>query len=109
MKGPEARGGEEAAPNGSALGRLLKNWRARRGLSQLGLAVAARTTRRHLSFIESGRAMPSRDMVLRLGATLALPLRQQYFAPAIHDNCNARDATGRDARGNSHRVLLSDG
>jgi hypothetical protein len=46
-------------------------------LSQLGLAVAARTTQRHLSFIESGRAVPSRDMVLRLGATLSLPLRQQ--------------------------------
>src|SRR5204863_371466 len=63
--------------NGSALGRLLKDWRGRRGLSQLALAVAARTTQRHLSFIESGRAAPSRDMVLRLGATLSLPLRQQ--------------------------------
>jgi transcriptional regulator with XRE-family HTH domain len=77
MKGPEARGRQEAASNGSAFGRLLKEWRGRRGLSQLGLAVAARTTQRHLSFIESGRAVPSRDMVLRLGATLSLPLRQQ--------------------------------
>jgi transcriptional regulator with XRE-family HTH domain len=77
MKGPEARGRQEAASNGSAFGRLLKGWRGRRGLSQLGLAVAARTTQRHLSFIESGRAVPSRDMVLRLGATLSLPLRQQ--------------------------------
>jgi transcriptional regulator with XRE-family HTH domain len=78
MKGPEARGRQEATSNGSnALGRLLKEWRGRRGLSQLGLAVAARTTQRHLSFIESGRAVPSRDMVLRLGATLSLPLRQQ--------------------------------
>jgi transcriptional regulator with XRE-family HTH domain len=77
MKGPEARGRQEATSNGSAFGRLLKEWRGRRGLSQLGLAVAARTTQRHLSFIESGRATPSRDMVLRLGATLSLPLRQQ--------------------------------
>jgi transcriptional regulator with XRE-family HTH domain len=46
-------------------------------LSQLDLAGAARTTQRHLSFIESGRARPSREMVLRLGATLSLPLRQQ--------------------------------
>jgi len=75
--------------NGSPLGRLLKDWRGRRGLSQLDLAVAARTTQRHLSFIESSRAMPSRDMVLRLGAALSLPLRQQNalllaagFAPA---------------------------
>jgi transcriptional regulator with XRE-family HTH domain len=63
--------------NGGAFGRLLKEWRGRRGLSQLALAVATRTTQRHLSFIESGRAVPSRDMVLRLGASLSLPLRQQ--------------------------------
>jgi transcriptional regulator with XRE-family HTH domain len=77
MKPPEAHGRQEATSNGSPFGRLLKDWRGRRGLSQLGLAVAARTTQRHLSFIESGRAVPSRDMVLRLGATLSLPLRQQ--------------------------------
>jgi transcriptional regulator with XRE-family HTH domain len=77
MKPPEPRGRQEPTSNGSAFGRLLKDWRGRRGLSQLGLAVAARTTQRHLSFIESGRAVPSRDMVLRLGATLSLPLRQQ--------------------------------
>jgi transcriptional regulator with XRE-family HTH domain len=66
-----------AVSNDSALGRMLKDWRGRRGLSQLALAVSARTTQRHLSFIESGRATPSREMVLRLGATLSLPLRQQ--------------------------------
>ena len=77
MKPLEPRGRQEATSNGSPFGRLLKDWRGRRGLSQLGLAVAARTTQRHLSFIESGRAVPSRDMVLRLGATLSLPLRQQ--------------------------------
>jgi transcriptional regulator with XRE-family HTH domain len=71
---PTRRG---ATVNSSAFGRLLKDWRGRRGLSQLDLAIAARTTQRHLSFIESGRAGPSRDMVLRLGATLSLPLRQQ--------------------------------
>jgi transcriptional regulator with XRE-family HTH domain len=77
MKASEARSRQRAISSGSALGRLLKEWRGRRGLSQLALAVAARTTQRHLSFIESGRAVPSRDMVLRLGATLSLPLRQQ--------------------------------
>jgi transcriptional regulator with XRE-family HTH domain len=60
-----------------ALGRLLKEWRGRRGYSQLDLALAARTTQRHLSFIESGRAAPSREMVLRLATTMDLPLRQQ--------------------------------
>ena len=58
-------------------GRLLKEWRNRRGLSQLDLAIAVRTTQRHLSFIESGRAAPSRDMVLRLAAAMDIPLRQQ--------------------------------
>jgi transcriptional regulator with XRE-family HTH domain len=61
----------------SAFGRLLKEWRGRRGFSQLDLAVAARTTQRHLSFVESGRATPSREMILRLAATMDLPLRQQ--------------------------------
>jgi transcriptional regulator with XRE-family HTH domain len=63
--------------NGSVLGGLLKEWRARRGYSQLDLAVGARTTQRHVSFIESGRAAPSREMVLRIAATMNLPLRQQ--------------------------------
>lgn len=77
MKTAEARHCRKAAPRINAFGRLLKDWRGRRGLSQLGLAVAARTTQRHLSFIESGRTVPSRDMVLRLGAPLSLSLRQQ--------------------------------
>ena len=63
--------------NGSVLGRLLKEWRGRRGYSQLDLALAASTTQRHLSFIESGRAAPSREMVLRIAATMNMPLRQQ--------------------------------
>jgi transcriptional regulator with XRE-family HTH domain len=67
-----AIGGDE-----TSFGRLLKGWRDRRGLSQLELALAVRTTQRHLSFIESGRATPSRDMVLRLSETMDIPLRQQ--------------------------------
>ena len=63
--------------NGTAFGRLLKEWRARRGFSQLDLALAARTTQRHLSFIESGRATPSRDMIMRISGTMDIPLRQQ--------------------------------
>ncbi|MDD2926697.1 helix-turn-helix domain-containing protein [Rhodoferax sp.] len=56
---------------------LLKYWRGRRGLSQLDLAMAADVSARHLSFLESGRASPSEEMVLRLMSTLALPLRDQ--------------------------------
>src|ERR1700757_3467590 len=77
MNAAQSRSRRARASNSSALGRLLKDWRGRRGLSQLDHAVAARTTQRHLSFIESGRTAPSRDMVLRLGGTLSLPLRQQ--------------------------------
>lgn len=55
----------------------LREWRRRRGLSQLALAEAAATSQRHVSFLESGRAQPSREMALRLAAALELPLRQQ--------------------------------
>jgi transcriptional regulator with XRE-family HTH domain len=58
-------------------GPRLKWWRAQRGLSQLALAGAAETSQRHLSFLESGRAEPSREMVLRLCAVLDIPLRQR--------------------------------
>jgi DNA-binding XRE family transcriptional regulator len=56
---------------------LLRHFRTRRGLSQLDLALAAGISARHLSFLETGRAQPSREMVLRLGGTLALSLRDQ--------------------------------
>jgi transcriptional regulator with XRE-family HTH domain len=56
---------------------LLKHWRNRRGLSQLDLALASDVSPRHVSFLETGRAQPSREMVLRLGATLSVPLRDQ--------------------------------
>ncbi len=56
---------------------LLKYWRGQRGMSQLDLALAADVSARHVSFLESGRASPSEGMVLRLMATLAVPLRDQ--------------------------------
>jgi transcriptional regulator with XRE-family HTH domain len=55
----------------------LRAWRQRRGVSQFALAGRAQVSQRHLSFLESGRTAPSRDMVLRLAAALDLPLRQQ--------------------------------
>jgi transcriptional regulator with XRE-family HTH domain len=61
----------------TGFGSGLRWWRERRGFSQLDLAVAAETTQRHLSFLESGRAGPSREMILRLAGVLDLPLRQQ--------------------------------
>lgn len=67
----------QATPRGTAgtFGRLLKQWRERRRLSQLALAVDAEISSRHLSFIETGRARPSRDMVLLLGRVLEVPPR----------------------------------
>jgi transcriptional regulator with XRE-family HTH domain len=59
---------------------LLKYWRGRRGLSQLDLALAADVSARHVSFLESGRSNPSEDMMLRLMATLDVPLRDQNQA-----------------------------
>lgn len=59
---------------------VLRYWRARRGLSQLDLALQADVSARHISFLESARAKPSRDMVLRLLAVLDVPLRDQNRA-----------------------------
>ena len=58
-------------------GDLLRWWRAVRSMSQLDLAVTAATTPRHLSFLETGRSQPSRDMVLRLATALDVPLRDR--------------------------------
>ncbi len=57
------------------MGQLIKQWRERRRLSQLNLAVDAEISTRHLSFIETGRAQPSRDMVLLLARALEVPPR----------------------------------
>ena len=57
--------------------RVLRERRASRRLSQLELALRAGTTQRHLSFIESGRSAPGREMVIRLGESLELPLRER--------------------------------
>lgn len=59
------------------IGTLLRDWRRRRRLSQLDLALETDVSTRHLSFVETGRAMPSRDMVLRLAEQLEVPLRDR--------------------------------
>ena len=60
-----------------SFGLLLKQWRSQRGVSQLDLAVISQVSQRHISFLESGRAKPSREMVLQLATVLEIPLRQQ--------------------------------
>ena len=71
------------------IGDLLREWRERRRLSQLALALDAEVSTRHLSFLETGRARPSREMLLRLTERLEVPLRERNtmllaagFAPA---------------------------
>ncbi|HEV8584539.1 MAG TPA: helix-turn-helix transcriptional regulator [Methylomirabilota bacterium] len=59
------------------VGRLLREWRARRGMSQLDLAVEAGVSSRHLSFVETGRSSPSREMVMLLARALDVPLRDR--------------------------------
>lgn len=59
------------------VGTLLREWRQRRRLSQLDLANDAEVSTRHLSFVETGRSLPSREMVLRLADRLAVPLRER--------------------------------
>src|SRR4051812_42467821 len=72
------------------VGDHLREWRQRRHLSQLDLAGDAEISARHLSFVETGRASPSRDMVLKLAERLEVPLRERNvllvaagFAPAV--------------------------
>jgi transcriptional regulator with XRE-family HTH domain len=74
------------------VGELVRDWRRRRGVSQLGLALKADISARHLSFVESGRSQPSREMVLRLAEHLEVPLRQRNdlllaagYAPAFRE------------------------
>lgn len=60
-----------------SIGQHLRDWRTRRRLSQLHFALDAGISQRHLSFIESGRSQPSRDMILRLADRLGVPLRER--------------------------------
>src|SRR6202142_3094835 len=78
------------SPEPVHIGEHLRQWRLRRHLSQLDLAEEAEISTRHLSFVETGRAAPSRDMVLKLAERLNVPLRERNvllvaagFAPAF--------------------------
>jgi transcriptional regulator with XRE-family HTH domain len=80
-------------PSVPTVGELLRTWRQRRRLSQLALASETDISQRHLSFVESGRSVPSRDMVLRLAEQLTIPLRERNalliaagFAPVYREH-----------------------
>ncbi|MDT5002624.1 MAG: hypothetical protein QOK12_4729 [Mycobacterium sp.] len=61
----------------SSVGDLLREWRERRRLSQLDLSIQADVSTRHLSFVETGRARPTTEMILRLAEQLEVPLRER--------------------------------
>jgi transcriptional regulator with XRE-family HTH domain len=65
------------APRPPGIGELLRSWRRRRNLTQLELSLESEVSARHLSFIETGRATPSRDMIVRLADRLEVPLRER--------------------------------
>jgi transcriptional regulator with XRE-family HTH domain len=88
--------------NASPVGELLRSWRTSRGKSQLDLSVDAEVSTRHISFIENGKAAPSREMLLVLASALDVPLRERNtlllsagFAPVYRE-------TGLDAPEMAH-------
>jgi transcriptional regulator with XRE-family HTH domain len=71
------RNGMAVEPGG--VGSLLRRWRESRHLSQLELGLEAQVSARHISFLETGRAEPSREMLLTLSNVLDVPLRERNF------------------------------
>lgn len=78
---------------GPTVGQLLRTWRQRRRLTQLELAGTSQVSARHLSFVETGRARPTREMILHLSEHLEVPLRRRNemllaggFAPAYPEH-----------------------
>lgn len=95
------------------VGTLLRDWRQRRRLSQLSLALEAGISQRHLSCVESGKARPSRGMLLHLADRLDVPLRERNtllaaagFAPAFAER-HLGDPALAPARHAVERVLTA--
>ena len=95
------------------VGGLLREWRQRRHLSQLDLANIAGVSSRHISFIETGRSTPSREMVLHLAEEMDVPLRERNallvaagYAPTYRTT-NFDDESMRPLRDAVERVLAS--
>jgi transcriptional regulator with XRE-family HTH domain len=100
-----------------SFGVLLRRWRSVRRLSQLDLSLNAEISMRHLSCVETGRAQPSREMVLRLTEALQIPLRERNalllaagYAPLYpHTNLNtpALDTPEADAAARAVKLLMA--
>lgn len=96
---------------GHGVGALLRDWRGRRRMTQMDLALEAGISTRHLSFVETGRSRPSADMVLHLAERLDVPLRERnelLLAAGFAPRYPARDLDDpalREIRGAVSRVL----
>ncbi len=109
------------APAHRPVGDLLREWRQRRRLSQLELASAANVSARHLSFLETGRSLPSREMLMLLSRRLEVPLRERNtllvaagFAPVYRERsledpalASAREAVQLVLRGHEPSPALA--
>lgn len=100
-----------SSSSSTPVGTLLRDWRQRRHFSQLDLAVAAGVSARHLSFVETGRSRPSREMVLHLAEHLDVPLRHRNelllaagFAPSYRES-SLDEERMQSARAAVDRVL----
>jgi transcriptional regulator with XRE-family HTH domain len=89
------------------VGSMLREWRQRRRMTQMDLALGAAVSPRHLSFVETGRAQPSREMLIRLSNELEIPLRERNallvsagFAPLYRER-----ALGDAALAAAHRAV----
>jgi transcriptional regulator with XRE-family HTH domain len=103
------------------VGPMLRDWRQRRRLSQLDLALDAQVSTRHLSFVETGRSLPSQDMLLHLAEQLDVPLRERnrlllaagyaprYGTRSLDDPelAQVRDALGRVLSGHEPYPALA--
>jgi transcriptional regulator with XRE-family HTH domain len=102
-----------AEPRTSRVGPLLRDWRQRRRMSQMELALEAGVSTRHLSFVETGRSRPSAEMVLHLADRLEVPLRERNellmaagFAPQ-YTASGFEDPALREIREAVSRVLAA--
>src|SRR5579875_1176145 len=100
-----------AADPAAGVGPLLREWRQRRHLSQLDLALTADISARHLSFVETGRSKPTSGMILRLSEHLDVPLRDRNtlllaggYAPAFPEHGLAEPELAA-VRGALRRIL----
>jgi transcriptional regulator with XRE-family HTH domain len=97
------------------VGPLLRDWRRRQGMSQMDFALMAQVSTRHLSYVETGRSIPSRELVLHLAELLEVPLRERNglllaagYAPVFSSRTLQDEGSGMPyVRGAVSRLLAS--